>query len=312
MSTPDRVYSQLDELGHEEVINRLHDIYSLSLEMKTRLRILEILNQLHDNTHFDQFENYFISDEDLEVRLEAAKILIFHYPKKEALKPFLWVLSEEKDSEVKYTIFRLLVALLESQVIPNKESQEIICSIIDSALKSRDYKMRMLAVESIGILKDIRYKDLLKDMIKDADNRLIIIKIIQAFGQLRDFDSIPFLIEYLGKESLDLWQFSFNSLKKIADRELLTDVLMEAIKEIERLPYHEKNSYFKQGIVKALGELRRKEAIELLLTLLDDEYYWVRDEAADALDKIESGWRIKYKDLIKGAYRYSIPSCGEE
>ena len=107
MLTPDSIIKDLNKIGRNEAINRLHNLYSVADNQKTRIRILEILNNLHDNFHFEEIENYFISDEDPAVRMEAAKLLAFNYNKKKAIKPLIWVLENEKKTDVKYTALSL-------------------------------------------------------------------------------------------------------------------------------------------------------------------------------------------------------------
>ncbi|MBD3194449.1 MAG: hypothetical protein GF317_05290, partial [Candidatus Lokiarchaeota archaeon] len=95
MIDPDSLLKQLKGIGKEELIERLHKIYP-TVDKKTRIKFLTLLNTMHDNTHFDVIENYFISDEDPEVRIEAAKCLAFNHTGKRAIEPLIWVINNEK------------------------------------------------------------------------------------------------------------------------------------------------------------------------------------------------------------------------
>ena len=85
----DSIIKDLNKLSKSEAIERLHGLYSIADAKNARIKILEKLNELQDKTHFNEIENYFISDEDPEVRIEAAKLLAFNYNEKKSKVVFI-------------------------------------------------------------------------------------------------------------------------------------------------------------------------------------------------------------------------------
>jgi len=280
--------NEFKDLSKDELIKRIHNLYP-RVDEPTRIKFLTLLNAMQDNKHFDKVENYFISDSNPEVRVEAARLLAFNYHGKKAIKPLIWVIKNEEDFDVRLTAIRLLVALS----YMSKFDHIIVDTLID-LLKCKDPKIKTEVIQSIGILKiKSAHKELIS-LLGSSKKKLVKIRAIQALGELKCLKAIPLLIENLGNESNDLWHFSFHALKKIVGRDL-RDLLIEKLKELENKEENYKQSLLKKGIIKTLGEIGNKNQIDLLLNLLDDEHYWVRNEVKHALEKIEPKWREKYK-----------------
>ena len=293
MLTPDSIIKDINKIGRYEAIKRLHNVYSVADNQKTRIRILELLNNLQDNSHFEEIENYFISDEDPDVRMEAAKLLAFNYNKKKAVKPLIWVLENEKKPNVKYTALSLLVPLAE-----RKEFKKPIIESLKKALISNDDRLKMDAAESLGYLRESSASNILLEML-NSSNKLVRIRVIQALGNLRNRNAISLLLENLGLGSLDVWEYTLEALKKIVNNERLSELLLKKLEDTEDNNDKLDTGYLRRGIIKALGELGDKQAISLLINALKDWYYWVREEAILALDKIEPDWRKKHTSLLK-------------
>jgi len=279
----------VEKLGRKEVINRLHDIYCDADDKKKRIRILEILNQLRDKSHFKQIENYFLSDEDPNVRIEAAKLLAFNHEQKKAIKPLIWVFEHEKDEFVRLTALRLMVALGHVR----SEFLNMVVESLKKTLKSEDYKLKMEAVESLGILKE---KSAVNDLIMElkSKNKQVQLRVMQALETLGDERAVPHLLKALGTASIDLWTYTFNALKKIRGPSLFEDLISNLGGKADSI----KEGYIRKGTAKALGFLGDKRAIRHLITLLDDQFYWVRWEAIEALDNLDYDWRKRYKYLL--------------
>jgi HEAT repeat protein len=276
-----------------ELIEKLHEVY-YSSEKEERIKILQKLNYLNDAKHFDQIESYFISDENPEVRLEAAKVLAFNYEKPEAIEPIIWVLKNERDKSLKITAVRLLVSIVE---LHEKFRNEII-DILETLLKSRDIKLKLEAIESLTILND---KSIVNELINltNSKNRLVKNRAIQALGDLGSDKAVPYLIKGLGVDSYDVWKFTFNSLRKLIPDEL-PKILINKLEKLNQQVDSFEKALFKKGIIKALGEIREDEKHEIypILNCLNDKYYWVRHEAVDALDKIDPNWKKTYREYI--------------
>lgn len=274
---------EFDDLSSTELIERLHRLYP-TVDKNTRIKFLVLLNKLGDSSHFDTIENYFISDEDTKVRIEAAKLLAFNYEKKRAIKPLIWVIKNERDLDVKFIALRLLVALAYKE-----QFRETIVETLKDLLKSRRSKLKMEAIQSLGLLKE---KSASKQLISllETDKNLVKLRAIQALGDIKSIQAVPFLVKNLGKESKDLWHFSFKALKKILGTKL-EDLLINRLERLERRLDNENKIPLKRGIIKALGEIGNKTHRKPLLQHLESEFMSVRQEAKSALDKIDPQWR---------------------
>lgn len=293
----DSILKDLDKISKSEAIERLHDLYSIADAKKTRIKILEMLNELQDKTHFKQIENYFISDEDPEVRIEAAKLLAFNYNEKKAkaIRPLIWVLENEKKNEIKLTAIRLLVPLAY-----RREYRSLIIESLKNMLRSKEDSLKMEAAESLGYLKeDSAAKDLV-EMLKSS-NKQVRICAIGALGNLNHYPetATPYLLDCLGLDSYDLWRFAFEALKKKLSATILINRLLTILDKTKKYDDNLSVGNLRRGIIKALGELGNKRAINSLINALKDWHYWVREEAVDALNKIEPKWKVKYRTKLK-------------
>lgn len=297
MTSLDSILKDLNKMSKSEAIERLHNLYSIADAKKTRIKILETLNDLQDNTHFEEIENYFISDEDPDVRIEAAKLLAFNYndKKAKAIRPLIWVLENEKKNEIKFTAIRLLVPLAYRE-----EYRTLIIKSLKDVLKSRDDNLKMEAAESLGFLKENSAANDLVEMLKSS-NKQVRICAIEALGNLNHFPemAIPHLLDNLGLDSYYVWRFAFDALKKKLGDNLLIDRLLIILEETKNNDDNITIGYLRRGVIKALGELGDKRAITLLINSLKDWHYWVKEEAIDALDKIEPLWKTKYRTILK-------------
>lgn len=291
MIDPDSLLNELENVGRPELIDRLHKIYPTT-DKETRIKFLTLLNKLRDNNHFDKVENYFISDEDSEVRIEAAKLLAFNYNGKKAIKPLIWVIENEKDLDVQLTALRLLVALWHRDEFKDKIKETLL-----EVLKTREPKLKMEVVQSLGILKMKSAKEELISLLH-ADEKLVKIRAIQAIGKLESIKAVPFLIDNLGTESYDIWYFSFNALKKILNGKL-SNLLVKKLKNVKKKEDTYDNALLQKGIIRALGELGKKDFTELIKDFLESDYYWVSEEAKQALEKIDPDWEEKYRKYLK-------------
>jgi HEAT repeat protein len=290
-------FKDLDKMGKHEAIEKLHTLYSAVEDKITRIKILEKLNELQDSTHFEEIENYFISDEDSEVRIEAAKLLAFNYNKKraKAIKPLVWVLENEKRNEIKSTAIRLLVPLA-----LRKDYRATIIESFKNILKTKDDYLKMEVAEALGFLRENSAADDLAEMLKSPNNQ-VRIKAIEALNSLKNFPktAIPYLINSLGLESYDIWRFSFNILKNKLGENKFFNHLLKILEETEKMDNNISIGYLRRGVIKALGEIGNKKAIPILIHSLKDWHDWVRDEALNALNSIDPNWKADYRSLLK-------------
>jgi len=276
--------NKFDDLSNTELIERLHRLYP-TVSKDARIKFLILLNELGDNTHFDTIENYFISDEDAEVRIEAAKLLAFNYKRQKAIEPLIWVVKNEEDLNVKFTALRLLVALSYKE-----KFREPIIEMLKNLLTDKRAKLRMEAIQSLGLLHE---KSVCKELISflATDKNLVKLRAIQALGELKCMRAVPFLVKNLGRDSQDLWHFSFDALKKIVGNDL-EELLLNRLERLEqKKPESEKLIPLKKGIIKCLGEIGNKSHRKSLVKLLNSEFMSLRKEAKTALNKIDPQWK---------------------
>jgi len=288
---PDALLNELDNIGRPELIERLHKIYPTT-DKEIRIKFLTLLNKLRDNSHFEKVENYFISDEDPEVRIEAAKLLAFNYNGKKAIKPLIWVIENEMDLDVRLAALRLLVALWHREEFKDKIEETLL-----ELLKSKEPKLKMEVIQSIGILKIKTATEELLTLLQ-SDKKLVKIRAIQTIGKLESIKAVPFLIENLRTESYDIWFYSFNALKKTLGDEL-PELIINKLKHIKQKEDTYQKALLEKGLIKVLGEIGDKQNSELILEFLNSDYYWLSNEAKQALDKIDPKWREKYKKYIR-------------
>ncbi len=253
----DELLADMDKLGRIEVIKRLHNLYLESDNKNTRVRILEILNQLKDNTHYEESENYFLSDVDPDVRIEAAKLLAFNYSEKKAIKPLIWVLENDRKEELKNSALNLLVAFAYRE-----EFKSLIVESLKKTLMSSNNKMKMDVIEALGIIKEQSAVNDLIEML-DSSNKLVRIRAIQALGNIKNEKAVPRLIDNLSLESSDIWKFAFEALRKMLNIETLIKSLKKKLKVTDQLEHDFESKLFKHGIIKALHELGEKKEVKL-------------------------------------------------
>lgn len=287
----------LDELTKNEAINKLHSLYSVVDEKNMRISILKKLNELKDNTHYEEIENYFISEEDPDIKMEAAKLLAFNYNKvkAKAIKPLIWVLENERRNEIKHIALRLIVPLAY-----RKEYRTSIIESLKRVLESNNDPLKIEAAESLGFLKEDSVANDLVEMLKSS-NKQLRISAIEALNNLNIFPkkAIPFLLDNLELGSYDVWRFAYNTLRKKLNNNNFINKLLSILEDTEKKDEDIKIGYKRRGIIKALAEIGNKKAIPLLINSLKDWHDWVREEALNALNKIEPNWKVKYRSLLK-------------
>jgi HEAT repeat protein len=289
------IINDLDKIGKKEAIEQLHGLYSITDDKDTRIKILELLNELKDATHFKEIENYFLSDEDPLVRIEAAKILAFNYinQKVKAINPLIWVLENEQKQEVKYTALQLLVPLAFQ-----KEYRETIIEALIRALNSSDDKLKMDAVEALDFIKEESAAGKIFRLL-DSPNIQVRVKVIKTLGNFHYLEAVPHLIYNLGLDSEYLWNYSFEALKKMVGNQILVELLLEHLEKSNKVEDQMDMIYLKHGLIKALGSLGDKKSILPLIDALKDRHYLIYEEAKNALNNIEPKWIEKFRYELK-------------
>ncbi|MGV9172462.1 MAG: HEAT repeat domain-containing protein [Promethearchaeia archaeon] len=269
-------------MEREEKIVKLHDLYSKTDEIKERRRILEILNRLSDEMHFEKFESYLLSDEDPMVRIEAAKILLFNYDIHKVIDPLLWIYEHDANIKLKCEILRFFIVLAEknSKYIPK------VKELLSIAIESKEISLK---TEAICGFSALHLESSVSQIIKvlKSPNRMVQISALEALKDLRSKKTVSHLIRKLDSPRSDLWMLALNALKEI-EKDNLGFLLMDTLKKLKNST---KIKNLKKGLIKALGILGRSDASELLLEFLEVDDYELRKTTELALDKITPKWR---------------------
>ncbi|TXT53291.1 MAG: hypothetical protein BAJALOKI2v1_1070008, partial [Promethearchaeota archaeon] len=273
MLEPDKLYNKINEFGKRNVIEKLHNLYP-KCSKEERIRILELLNRIGDSDHYETIENYFISDENPEVRIEAAKLLAFNYDKKKAIKPLIWMLKNEIKFEIKIQLIHLLVALSYKE-----EFRQFIVQTLCGMLEDENIKIQLEAIESLILIKEESLSEKLMDL-AESNNKLIRLRAIRALGSFNIQKSVPFLLKNLRKESLDEWTVTFDALRKILD-EKFSKILLEKYQEIKTGKKDLNTAKLRYGIAKAMGELNNPKFRKALKQMENDKHYWIREMATE-------------------------------
>ena len=86
---PEYIKENLSKIGKKEASALLREWIISSNDLRLRKDALELFGTLDDSKNFKFFEHVFLSDEDLEIRMIAGKILEAKYIKHKKLIPLL-------------------------------------------------------------------------------------------------------------------------------------------------------------------------------------------------------------------------------
>lgn len=245
------------------------------------------MNRLSDNSHFELFESYLLSDEDYSVRMEAAKVLLFNYNTKRAISPLLWIYEHEKHSKIKAEILKFFI------VIAKKDPRYLgkVKEMIKKGLKSRSVQLKLEAIEGCGVLNLESFTPHLITSL-ETSKTAIQMRAMEALKKLKSKDAVPHLIKKLDGTRLDIWQLALNSLKKIEDGNL-ENILIDTLENIKQ---SEKLRNLKKGLIKALGNLGNTDSLKLLIKFLDIDDFELRKTAESALEQIHPKWKTKVNE----------------
>ncbi|MBC8470844.1 MAG: HEAT repeat domain-containing protein [Planctomycetes bacterium] len=121
-------------------------------------------------------------------------------------------------------------------------------SLIMSFLKRKEYRIRSLAIESLGLLGDKRAVGPLIDSLRTEKDRYVRMYIYYALGQLGDKRAVEPLIKCLATEEDDyIWRYIVKALGKLGDKRAVGP-LRERLKK-------EKDYSTRNSIVESLRQL---------------------------------------------------------
>ena len=76
-------------------------------------------------------------------------------------------------------------------------------------------------------------------------------------------------------------------------------MLLNELQQLNKKGTNYEIAEFIQGMTRALGFLGFEESIPYLIKILKNYYDWLREEAIQALEKINPNWRELYKGELR-------------
>ncbi len=155
---------------------------------------------------------------------------------------------------------------------------------IEADLDSRDWRVRLSAVEKLGKIKDSKSLNLL---IQVAGARgeywPVKIKAIQFLGERAEPSALPLLLDiyndpFLNSECPSIKSFAAIALGGYKHNKLAFEALITGIEDPELLT--------KEASIESLGRIGKPEALDYLLPLLNDKSFTVRHITIKALSNI--------------------------
>ncbi|MCK4481132.1 MAG: HEAT repeat domain-containing protein, partial [Candidatus Lokiarchaeota archaeon] len=298
---PREIYQKSKEFGIENSAKMLTEIIDKEKDNIKRKDAIKYLGMIGNNSItlknecFDIFENLLISDDTIEIKCEAAKALgrINH---QKALKPLKWIIEQESvDYNVKLSALKairktrfddpeikIFINELDNTFNSIKEYASIellsldpekLVGLLLEALKDKKYSkshktelIRLIgyeissinvSFEDISYIK-VKYPEILSNLIQ---NKIILLETITQILKEEDsslMDSIIIILKILGKE-----------IEKDITKLLLIDDFI-----------------VKKNAVVLCGKLKFNDAVDFLITNLDNIYNEVSIAAIEALGEI--------------------------
>lgn len=298
---PREIYERSKEFGTENSASMLTEIIESDVDGKKRKEAIKYLALISNNSMeikdncFKTFENLLISDEKVEIKCEAAKALgrIKH---EKGLKPLKWILEQkEVDNKLKLSVFKAIkyirfqepeIQLFINEIDSNFNAikdfitiqllslnpEDLISLLLDS-LKNKHFSNKHKAelikligyeLSSINISYEdmsyieVKYPEIITNLIQNKSILLDILTLILREEDLELLNSIITILQLMGKEVE-------NDLIKL----LLIDDFIA-----------------KKNAIILCGKLKLKNAVDLLITNLDNIYNEVSIASIEALGEI--------------------------
>ena len=298
---PREIYQRSEEFGLENSANMLTEIIEKEKDNNKRREAIKYLGLVSSNSIklknecFETFENLLISDDIIEIKCEAAKALgrIKH---QKALKPLKWVLEQGlTDYNIKNSVLKairktrfedpeikLFINELDNSYNSIKEyvsiqllslSPERLINLLLDSLKnkkfSNNHKVELIKLigyeissinvsfEDVSFIK-IKYPEILSDLIQNKD---VLLEVLTQILKEEDSSLIDSAI----------------SILKLLEKEVKKDLLKLLLRD---------DFIVKKNAVVLCGRLKLKDAVDLLISNLDNIYNEVSIAAIEALGEI--------------------------
>ncbi len=263
----------LKKIDGEEVIQKLISLL-YSEETYIRNTAIEILEEIGEKA----VENIasLLQDKDHDIRKFACDML----GNIKSSRATTYLISALDDSHIN-------VACAACEALGNIQDKAATEALVRIITEKRDKWLISYAVEALGKIKDPRATRILMKLSSSKDP-LILFALIKAFGEIKDIQMIRKLFMWLDSPSLS--SAALETLARIATE--APEKIQEALrKEPEKLGVlrgflKDPTWGVKKNAALLLGVARDREAVPLLVCLLDEDDEKTREEAMKALLQI--------------------------
>jgi HEAT repeat protein len=298
LKNPQEIFHKRDEFGIENSINMLFEIIEKDEDVKKRKSAIKYLGLISHNSTilkddcFEVLENILISDDNIDLKCEAANSLSFLGFDK-VLKPLKWILGQESiDNQVRISALK---------AIANVRFSEPEINLFIKELGNKYQSIKECVTHQLIKLKPERLiKFLLKSLKNDSYSEKHKIETIKLIGHelstvnLFPKDSKSYKITYPEILS-DLIQYK-KILLKIIITSLKDDFLNSALMILKAIGreinnelidfVHNEDFIIKTNAIKLIGELQIKAGRDALLENLDNIYDEVSKASIKSLGEI--------------------------
>ncbi|MFW9819478.1 MAG: HEAT repeat domain-containing protein [Candidatus Thorarchaeota archaeon] len=298
---PREIYQRMEELGLENSANMLTEIIEKEKDNFKRKEAIKYLGLISNssaklrNVCYGLFENLLISDNIIDVKCEAAKAL-GRIKDQKALKPLKWVLEHKIiDNELKLSVLKAIKKVK----FETPEIQLFISELDNRSSSIREYvSIELLSIDPVNLislsLESLRNKkfsknhkaELLKLMgyeissinVSFEDKSYLKIKYPEILSNLIDNKSIilDVITQVLKEEDSNLMD-STVAILRILGKEVERDIIKLLLMD---------DFIVKKNAILLCGRLKLKDAVDLLISNLDNIYNEVSIAAIEALGDI--------------------------
>ena len=285
-----------DESAVESLIEALNyesweDSYSVLISI--RESAADALGNIGDRRAVNPLINSLFGDSDEEVRWKAAAAL-GKIGDPSAVEPLIKALDDKSWGVRKNS----------SNALGNIGDSKALDPLL-KAMNDKDWHVRKYTAVALGKIKDDKSIKTLVNALNDEDSD-VRWKSLIALGNIGEASFEPLLKEFKS----DDWHMRARAaqvLGKIGDKRAVEPLIRTLVKRDKV-----NNKHVRGRIIEALGEIGDERAVDPLIKALDDQYIYVRQKAADALDNIKSkgkaSWNVHFEN---GEISFNYPNTWE-
>ena len=314
---PKEIYQRVEEFGLANSASMLTEIIEGDKDSKKRQEAIRYLSLVSNNSKevkdgcFSIFENLLISDEQVDIKCEAAKAL-GNTKYEKGLKPLKWVLEQNPDNyQIELSVLKAIkkIRFNESEIdlfieILDKQNESIrdfvriqllsldpgeLVNVVLNSLEnkrfSNDHKIELIKligyeISSINIsfedasYIEIKYPEIKEDLIKRKKLLLEVITLVLKEEDSNLIDSILTIIKVIRHEiELDLIKLLLIEDFIVKKNAIILCGKLKLTKSVDFLVTNLDNIYNEVSLacIEALGEIGDISAVPELIDILDIE-----------------------------------------